>query len=337
MTKHPKTAGTRRAMFKTLSLAAALCLPALLPTEALADAAADYPNQAIRIVVPNPAGGTSDVIARLLAKELHESWGQSVVVDNRAGGNGHIGAGGVARSKPDGYSLLLLDMSVLTLASSVMPSLNYDPMKDLAPISIAAYSPHLLVVRQDMPVSNLQELAAYAKEKGEPISFGTPLAAISQLAGLQIAESLGFEFNVIGYKGGAQVMQDLAGSQVDSGMASVIATYPLVQSGKIKALAVTSAQPFATTPGIPTVAQDIPQFVSGSWQGLLAPAGTPEPILAKLEAEIQRILAKPEVLAKLRELGSEPVPMPRADIGKWMSDEESRWGEVVKKHNVTSN
>ncbi len=316
-----------------LGMAAALALGGA-SVAAHAQDAAGYPNKMIRITVPNPAGGTSDVLARLLGKELGDALKQPVVVENKAGANGHIGASFVAKSAPDGYNLLLLDMSVLTIGPAVMPQLNYSPTKDLAPIAIPAYSPHLLVVRQDLPAKNIDELAAYAKKSGQPVSFGTPLAAISQLAGIQLAQNKGFEFNVIGYKGGAQALADLAGGQIDSAMASVLATKPLVTGGKVKAIAVTSAKPFAATPGVPTVASQIPDFVTGSWQGLLAPAGTPPAILDKLQAEIQRIVARPDIKKRLEELGSEATDMNRAQIAQWMQAESVRWGKVVKDHNI---
>lgn len=319
-----------------LALGAALLLAAT-PWAARAQDAASYPDRMIRITVPNPAGGTSDVLARLLAKELSESFKQPVVVENKAGAYGHIGAALVAKSAPDGYNLLLLDMSVLTIGPSVMQQLSYDPVKELAPIAIPAYSPHLLVVRNDLPASNIDELAAYAKKSGQPISFGTPLAAISQLAGIVLAQNKGFEFNVIGYKGGAQALADLSGGQIDSAMASVLATYPLVQGGKVKAIAVTSEKPFPTVPKLPTVASQIPGFVTGSWQGVLAPAGTPPAVLDKLQAEIQRIVAKPDVRQRLIELGSEPTTMTRQQIAEWMKTETVRWGKVVKEHKVKAN
>ena len=249
----PKLA--RRALIG-MAAAALLAGGAALPVHA--QDAASYPNRLIRITVPNPAGGTSDVLGRLLAKELAEALKQPVIVENKAGGNGQIGAAFVAKSAPDGYNLLLLDMSVLTIGPSVVTQLPYNPQKDLAPIAIPAYSPHLLVVRNDLPVKNLDELAAYAKKTGKPPSFGTPLASISQLAGILLAQNRGFEFNVIGYKGGAQALADLAGGQIDTAMASVVATNQLVQGGKIKAIAVTSAKPFAAAPGVPTVASQIP-------------------------------------------------------------------------------
>lgn len=313
--------------------AAAMLAGATLPAHAQ-DAAANYPSKMIRIIVPNPPGGTSDVLGRLLGKELGDTFKQTVIVDNKAGGNGHIGAAYVAKAAPDGYTLLLLDMSVLTIGPSVVPQLTYNPEKDLAPIAIPAYSPHLLVVRKDLPVKNIDELAAYAKKSGKPVSFGTPLASISQLAGILLAQNRGFEFNVIGYKGGSQALADLSGGQIDSAMASVVATNQLVQGGKIKAIAVTSAKPFAATPGVPTVASQIPDFVTGSWQGLLAPANTPPAVLDKLQAAVQRIVAQPEFAKHLQDLGSEPSPMTRQQITEWMRAESQRWGKVVKDNNI---
>ncbi|MDM0025473.1 Bug family tripartite tricarboxylate transporter substrate binding protein [Variovorax saccharolyticus] len=324
-------AKARRAL---LGMAAAAMLAGGASLPVRAQDAASYPSRMIRITVPNPAGGTSDVLGRLLAKELGEMFKQPVIVENKAGGNGQIGAAFVAKSAPDGYNLLLLDMSVLTIGPSVVAQLPYNPQKDLAPITIPAYSPHLLVVRNDLPVKNIDELAAYAKKSGKPPSFGTPLASISQLAGILIAQDRGFEFNVIGYKGGAQALADLAGGQIDSAMASVVATNQLVQGGKVKAIAVTSAKPFAATPGVPTVASQIPNFVTGSWQGLLAPANTPPAVLDKLQDAVQRIVTRPEFAKHLQELGSEPSAMNRQQIAEWMRTETQRWGKVVKDNNI---
>ncbi|WP_415205630.1 Bug family tripartite tricarboxylate transporter substrate binding protein [Pseudorhodoferax sp.] len=312
--------------------AAALLACAALPLQA--QDAGGYPNRMIRIIVPNPAGGTSDVLGRLLARELGEVFKQSVIVENKAGGNGHIGAAFVAKSAPDGYNLLLLDMSVLTIGPSVLPQLGYDPARELTPVAIPAYSPHLLVVRQDLPARNIDELAAYARTSGRPPSFGTPLASISQLAGILLAQDRGFAFNVIGYKGGAQALADLAGGQIDTAMASVLATNPLVHSGKIRAIAVTSAQPFAAAPGVPTVASQIPNFVTGSWQGLMAPSGTPPAVLDKLQSAVRAIVARPDIGKRLQELGSEPSDMNRQQIAAWMQAETARWGKVVRENNV---
>jgi tripartite-type tricarboxylate transporter receptor subunit TctC len=321
---------------RALAAVAGLGVTALLAgtaLPALAQDTAHYPNKMIRIVVPNPAGGTSDILARLLGKELGEMFKQPVVVENKPGGNGHIGSAFVAKSAPDGYNLVLMDMSNVTIGPSVA-QLSYNPLKELTPVAMPAYSPHLLVVRNDLPVKNIDELAAYAKKSGKPISFGTPLAAISQLAGILLAQSRGFELNVIGYKGGAQALADLAGGQIDSAMASVVATNALVQGGKVKAIAVTSAKPFSVTPGVPTVASQIPGFVTGSWQGLLAPAGTPPAVLDKLQAAVQRIVARPDIAKRLQELGSEPSDMSRQQMAEWMQTETARWGKLVRDNNI---
>ncbi|MEG3061764.1 MAG: tripartite tricarboxylate transporter substrate binding protein [Comamonas sp.] len=335
---HPSRTFTAPARGKSrrtvLGLSTAVLLGAMAAPAFSQEPVASYPSKPIRIVVPNPPGGTSDILARSLAKELGEMLKQNIIVENKAGGNSHIGASYVAKSAPDGYNLLLLDLSVLTIGPSVVPKLSYSPQKELTPIAIPAYSPHLLVVRNDLPAKNLDELTAYAKKSGTPLSFGTPLASISQLAGIMIAQDRGFEFNVIGYKGGAQAMADLAGGQIDSAIASVVATKALVQGSKIKAIAVTSARPFAATPGVPTVASQIPDFVTGSWQGLLAPANTPAPILDKLQDAIQRIVARPEFAKHLQELGSEPSAMTRQQITQWLRSETQLWGKVVKDNNI---
>jgi len=326
----PLAGRTRRALFG--GLAAAALLAAGLPAQAAEDAAS-YPSKPIRIIVPNPPGGTSDVLARLLSKELSESLKQPVIVENKAGGNSQIGAAFVAKAAPDGYTLLLLDMSGLTIGPSVV-ALNYNPLKELTPVAMPGFSPHMLVVRNDLPVKNIDELAAYAKKSGKPISFGTPLASISQLAGILLAQKMGFEFNVIGYKGGSQALADLAGGQIDSAMASVIATNTLVQGGKVKAIAVTSAKPFAATPGVPTIASQIPDFVTGSWQGLMAPANTPPAVLDKLQDAVQRIVNKPDFAKRLQELGSEPSNMTRQQMAQWIQTESQRWGKMVKDNNI---
>jgi tripartite-type tricarboxylate transporter receptor subunit TctC len=331
-TRQSVTGTGRRSL---LALAAVLVVAGALPAQAQPqEPVASWPSRPIRIIVPNPPGGTSDVLARLLGKELGEMFKQPVLVENKAGGNGHIGAAYVARSPPDGYTLLVLDMSVLTIGPAVMPQLSYSPLKDLAPIAIPAYSPHLLVVRNDLPVKNIDELAAYARKTGKPISFGTPLASISQLAGIVLAQKMGFEFNVIGYKGGAQALADLAGSQIDSAMASVLATNPLVLGGKVKAIAVTSAKPFAAVPGVATVASRVPDFVTGSWQGVLAAGGTPPVVLDKLAAAIRQIVARPDVAKRLAELGSEATDMNRVQIAEWEVLEAARWSKVVKDNNI---
>lgn len=297
-------------------------------------AAGTYPDKPVRIVVPNPAGGASDVLARLLAKELNAVWQQPVVVENRAGANGNIGAAFVAKSEPDGYTLLMMDMSSLAISPSLYPDLNYSPSRDLAPVAIVAYSPHILVVRNSLPVSNLRELVAYAKAHPGQLNFGETSGAITHLAGIVLAQKEGFSWNYVGYKGGAQVLSDLAGGQIDATMNSFLATYPLVKGGKIKLLAVASPQRFGPIPDTPTIAETIPGFVTGSWQGLMTTAGTPAAVIDKIHRDIESVLAKPEVLKQFADLGSEPVHKRPAEVGAWMTEQTAYWGKVVRDANI---
>ncbi|ARP96938.1 Bug family tripartite tricarboxylate transporter substrate binding protein [Bordetella genomosp. 13] len=313
----------------------ALAAAALTLACATASAAADWPDKPVRIIVPNPAGGASDVLARLLGKELGTLWGQPVVVENRPGANGNIGAALVARSEADGYTLLLMDLSSLAISPALYPKLGYDPAKDLAPVSFVAYSPHILVVRSDLPVSNVHELAAYAKAHPNRLNYGETTGAITHLAGIELAKKMGFTWNYIGYKGGAQVLSDLTGGQIDATMNSFLATYPLVKAGKIKLLAVNSTQRFGQIPDTPTVGETVPGFESGSWQGLMTTGGTPAALIEKINRDVATVLGRPEVGKQLTDLGSEPVRRTPAELGQWMREQTNRWGSVVRDAGIS--
>lgn len=328
-----KKEGSRMAR-RLLAVSAGVALLAAACMAAPALAAGAYPDKPVRIIVPNPAGGASDVLARLLAKELNAVWHQSVVVENRAGANGNIGAAFVAKSDPDGYTLLMMDLSSLAISPSLYPDLNYSPSKDLAPVSIVAYSPHILVVRNSLPVSNVSELAAYAKAHPGQLNFGETPGAITHLAGIVLGEKQGYSWNYVGYKGGAQVLSDLAGGQIDAAMNSFLATYPLVKGGKIKLLAVASPQRFSQSPDTPAIAETVPGFVTGSWQGLMATGGTPAAVIDKIHRDIDTVLAKPEVLKQLTDLGSEPVRKSPPEIRAWMAEQTAYWGKVVRDANI---
>ncbi|OZI39715.1 hypothetical protein CEK29_19410 [Bordetella genomosp. 5] len=298
-----------------------------------ADPAAAYPQKVIRIVVPNPAGGASDVMARLIGKKLTERWGQAVVVENKAGANGSIGASYVAKSDADGYTLLLMDSGSLTISPSIM-KLNYSPTEDLAPVSVVAYSPHILVVSNKLPVHNVQELIDYAKANKGRLNFGETPGSITHLAGVLFASQTGIDWNYIGYKGGSQVLSDLAGGQIDVAMNSFLATYPLVKGGTIRMLAVASTERFAPIPDTPALSERLPGFVTGSWQTLMAPAGTPPAIVEKLHATIAEIVNEADTKQRFAELGSEPVTMTPAEMGQWLRKETDHWARVVKEGDI---
>lgn len=298
------------------------------------DAAASYPNKPIRIIVPFAAGGASDVLSRILGKKLTEAWGQSVVVENKPGGNAQIGAALVAKSEPDGYTLLVVDLSALTQAPTMMPNLTYNPEKDLTPVSVIAYSPHILVVANKLPVNTYDEFIAYAKKQKDPINFGAPLGAAPHLAGVLLSQKQAIPINFIGYKGGAQAITDLAGGQIDATMNSFLATYPMVRSGGFKLIAVASPSRFAPIPDTITIAERIPGYVTGSFQGMMAPSATPPAIIEKIHAEINKILSQPDMKKQFADLGSDPDRRSPAELRKWMADERVYWAKVIREGNV---
>jgi len=297
-------------------------------------AAANFPEKQVRIVVPFPAGGASDIVARLFAKELGDTWKQTVLVENKPGASGHLGGQYVANAKPDGHTLVLADMSTFTMSPALMPGLTYNPGKELTPVVIATFSPHILVVKNQLPVNTFDEFIAYAKAQKYPLSQGATLGTASHLAGVVMSQSLGFEINFIGYKGGAQVVSDLAGGQIDSTLNSFLATYGMVKAGNFKLLAVASPTRFSQIPDTPAISERVPNFVTGSFQGMMATAGTPPAIIEKINSEVQRIAATPEVRKRLVELGSEAVTLSPKELQQWMVDQTAFWGKVIEQNNI---
>lgn len=317
-----------------------LGLAALLPlalTGAWAQGSAGaYPNKPIKIVVPFPAGGTSDVLARLIGVKLSESLGQPVLVDNRAGSGGNIGADFVAKSAPDGYTLVLMDVGNLAI-SPALYKLPFSVPGDFAPVTMVAYSPHLLVTSNKVPANTVAELVAYAKSKDVRLSYAAAagMGSATHLAGVVFARRNGIDWNYVPYKGGAQAMTDLLGGHIDVTFNGMVATYPHVKAGKIKLIALSSAQRNSVLPNVPTVAEAMPGFLTGSWQGVLAPAGTPKAIVDKLHAEITRIVALPEVQEKLVSLGAESTQMSSADFGNWLKAEVPAMAKIVRDEKIT--
>lgn len=315
-------------------LAVLTSLLGLLPSGAIAQA--DYPNKPIKIVVPFPAGGTSDVLARMLGVKLTEAWGQPVVVDNRPGSNGNLGADLVAKSAPDGYTFALMDVGNLVISPSLY-KLPFNVQSDFAPVSMVAYSPHLLVVSSKIPANTTAELIAYAKAQKGKMNFAAAagMGSAPHLAGVVFAKRSGIEWGYVPYKGGAQAMTDLIGAQVDVTFNGMVATYPHVKAGKIKLIAVSSLKRNSQLGEVPTVAETLPDFLTGSWQGLLAPAGTPKAIVDKVHAEVQKIMSLPEVKERLITLGAEPSNMSPQDFSKWVNREIPAMAKIVKEEKIT--
>jgi tripartite-type tricarboxylate transporter receptor subunit TctC len=298
--------------------------------------AEDYPARPLRIVVPYPAGGTSDILARSIGQKLGESLGQPVVVENKPGANGNVGADFVAKAPPDGYTLLLADIGALAISPSVYPTLPFDPTKDFAPVTMVAYSPHILVVHPAVAASSVKELIALAKAKPGKLNFAiSGLGGAPHLAGVDFALRTGIDWAYIPYKGGSQAIADVAGGQADVTMNGMLATYPLVQGGKLKLLAVSSAKRMGAIPDVPTLAESgLAGFESGSWQGVVAPAGTPRNVVARLNAEITRIVNSPEMRDNLGKQGADVRTNTPEEFAAFIRGEKMKWAKVVKDANV---
>lgn len=320
----------KKRLFTTTLSAALLAL-------ALPVAAQSYPAKPIKIVVPFPAGGTSDVLARLIGQKMTENWGQPVVVENKPGSSGNLGADAVAKSAPDGYTLVLMDVGNLVISPALF-KLPFSVEKDFSPVAMVAYSPHLLAVSTKVPANTPAELVAYAKAQKGKLNYAVAagMGSASHLAGVMYAQRSGIEWGYVPYKGGAQAITDLIGGQVDVMFNGMVATYPHVKAGKIKLIAISSAKRNAQMPDTPTVAESLPGFLTGSFQGLLAPAGTPKAVIDKVYAEVQRITALPDVRERLTTLGAEPSAMSPTEFGHWLKAEIPAMAKIVKDEKITA-
>jgi tripartite-type tricarboxylate transporter receptor subunit TctC len=292
-----------------------------------------YPNKPIKIIVPYPPGGTSDILARAVGQKLTEALGQATIIENKPGATGNIGADFVAKSPPDGYTLLLADIGSLAISPSVVASLPFDPAKDFAPVIMVAYSPHLLVVNPAVPVSNVRELVALLKAKPDSLNFAVSgVGGANHLAGVDFAMREGIKWTYVPYKGGSQAITDVVAGHAQVLFNGMLATYPMVKDGKLKVLAISSAKRFSAAPDIPTVAESgLPGFETGSWQGIVAPADTPPEVVKKLHATITAILGTSEMKEKLITSGAEIRPQSPEEFGTFIRSEMARWSKVVKE------
>ena len=314
---------------------ALLCAAAAAWPVAAAEPAA-YPQRPIRFIVPFAPGGSTDTLARTLAQRLSDALGQQVVVDNRSGGNGNIGTEIVARALPDGHTILLGYIANLGIGPSLYAKLPYDPLKDFAPVTLLAVSPNILVAHPSVPVKSVKELVAYAKANPQKVNYASAaVASLGHLAGELLNSAAGIHMQHVPYKGSGQAVIDLIAGQVQimiSGMSSVM---PHIKAGKLKPLAVTGSQRSPAVPEVPTIAESgYPGFEASAWYGVLAPAGTPKPVVARLNAEILRALKMPEVKERLENVGFELVGSTPQAFGDYMKVEIAKWAKVVKASGV---
>jgi tripartite-type tricarboxylate transporter receptor subunit TctC len=311
---------TRRRLIGALGAAGA--------TAAWPARAAGWPERPLRLIVPYTPGGSSDLIARLISQPLADALGQPVVVENRAGANGNIGAELVAKST-DQHSMLLCDTGALAISPSVYTKLGFDPSRDLKGVTMLAYSPHLLVVHPSVPANTLGELVALSKT--QPLNFAvTALGSAPHLAGVAVERSTGARWQYIPYKGGSQAITDTVGGQAQVLMNGMLATLPHVQSGKLKLIGVSKRTRMPLIGSTPTIAeQGVKDFESGTWQGLLMAASTPPAVLNRLNVELARIIRSPEIRAKLVGQGAEVVTMTVPEFERFFNGERARWAAVV--------
>src|SRR3954470_444433 len=309
-------------------------LPAILACAVFGAAQAQsYPGKPIRLIVPYAAGGTSDILARQLGPKLTEAWAQPVVVENKTGANGNVGADFVAKSPPDGYTLLLTDVGGLVISASVYPHLPFNPSKDFSPVVMVAYSPHVLAVHPSVKASNVKELIALAKANPGKLNFAVSgIGGAPQLAGIEFAQRTGVQWTYIPYKGGSDAVSAVAAGQADVLFNGMLATWPTVQGGRIKALAISSAQRVPSAPETPTVAeQGLPGFETGSFQGVVGPAGIAHDIVAKLNADLVRVLNTADMKERFAKQGTEVRTGAPEALGDWLRTEQARWARVVKE------
>jgi tripartite-type tricarboxylate transporter receptor subunit TctC len=301
--------------------------------QAILDAEAKtYPNRAIRIVVPFPPGGPADMIARLIGQRMSEDWGQPVLVENRAGGNTAIGAQLVARSAPDGYTLLTAMDTTMVMNPLVTPNLPYDPLKDLAPITLLIKNISLVVVRSDGPKS-IKELIAKAKANPGKLNMGAGTIT-SRLGALAFAKAAGIDVQLVPFKGSAEIGQAVLAGTVDFALDSTGTSLPLIQGGHYRALAKYSNRPLSILPDLPSlsVAAELPELdESSTWIALVAPAGTPSAIIDKIHREVARIFADAGLIAKLEKVGIEATSSNSpTEFDAFIRSETDRWSKALK-------
>lgn len=289
-----------------------------------------YPNRPIRIIVPFTPGGGNDVFARTVGQKLQERLGQPVIVDNRAGAGGNIGADAVAKSAPDGYTLLLAQNG-LTMAPYLQKVLPFDVTKDFVPIGIGVTLPMAVAVANSVPAKSINELIAYAKANPGKLSYATPGIGTPHHLSTELFMSMtGTQMVQIPYKGAAGMLVDLISGQVQVLFGALNSMLPHIQSGKIRALAVAERQRNPILKDLPTVHESLPGYESVLWFGLMAPAGTPEVIVNKLSEELRNIVALPDVRERLAAVGFDSNPASSAEMRKIMASDSEKWGKVVR-------
>jgi tripartite-type tricarboxylate transporter receptor subunit TctC len=320
---------TSLARWRIVATSIALALSLAAPPPA---AAQDYPTRPVKVIVPFSPGGAVDGPMRVIAQELSKRIGEQVIVDNKPGAGATIGADLVAKAPPDGYTLLLASQTI-AISATLYPKLPFDPIEDFAPITLIGREPGVLVVNPALPVKTLQELVAYAKERPGQLDYASSGNGSGQhLFAALLASSTGMKLNHIPYKGSAQATTDLLGGQVMMSIPGTAGMVGHIKAGKLRALAVTGAKRSPQLPDVPTVMESgVPGFEAYVWMGLLAPKGTPAPIVDKIQREVAAVLALPEVKNYMATAGIEIVGSTPADFGRFFRSEKDLWAKVIRE------
>ena len=298
-------------------------------------AQAAYPEKAITMIVPFPPGGPTDLVARVIAKAMGEQMGQPIIVDNRGGANGNIGAALAAKAAADGYTILY-NTSAVALSPALYKDMSYDVRRDLAPVALAAVVPLALVVHPSVPAANVKEFIAYVKANPGKLSYGSAgTGNVTHLGALLFLQANGLDAVHIPYKGCAPADMDLVGGQIQFLTDTVNSVMAFVKDKRMRMLAVTTAKRMSLFPDVPTLAESgMPGFEVGAWQGVMVPGATPKPVIQKLNAELRKALQNPEVKEKLAQQGAEPLGSTPEEYGAYIAKEIDRWGTLVRQARV---
>jgi len=295
-----------------------------------------FPAKPVRLVVPFVAGGSTDIIARVLAQKLNEQWGSSVIVDNRAGGSTVIGTDLVAKAPPDGHTLLITP-APFTIVPSLMSKLPYDPHKDFEPITLINTTPLVIIVHPGVPAKNVKELIALAKSRPGVLNYGSSGSGGSNhLAGELMNAMAGIKMVHVPYKGNAQALQDLVGGHLDLAFNGLTSALPLIKAGRVRVVAVTSLKRAGALPDVPTLDESgLIGFQAVAWNGLTAPARTPKELVSRINADVLKVVRSPELVEKLKAEGSDPVGSTVDEYARFLRDEIAKWAKVIRVAGIT--
>ena len=290
-----------------------------------------YPAKPVRLIVPFPPGGSNDIVARMLATQLGEKLGQSVVIENKGGAGGVLGTDQAAKAAPDGYTLLLISIAY-AFAPALYKTLPYDPASAFKPITIIGRGPSALTVHPSVPVSTVAELIALAKKNPGKLNYASAgVGSFQHLSAALFIQQAGIDVVHVPYKGGGPAMADVMGGQAQIVMPSLIQVVPHIKSGRLKALGTSGTKRSALLPGVPTIAETLPGYESQNWWGLLAPAGTPQPVIDRLYGAVSELLQSKETGKRMEAEGAEPVRMTPPEFGRFISAELAKWGKVARE------